>query len=158
MSHSISPTSKVSLVPLHKLFYFLYQSFSLCSFQLKKNFFWCVPFLKSLLNLLQYCFCFMIWFFCLWSIRALSFLTRDRTCNPCFGTWSLNRWTIREVPMLFPALKITSIKGSAFSDRSIHQGSVKDSDPSWRFFYLLHPTLNISNWKSHWYWNQRVTT
>ena len=25
--------------------------------------FWCGPFLKSLLNLLQYCFCFMFWFF-----------------------------------------------------------------------------------------------
>ena len=26
-------------------------------------FFWCGPFLKSLLNLLQYCFCFMLWIF-----------------------------------------------------------------------------------------------
>ena len=25
--------------------------------------FWCAPFLKSLLNLLQYCLCFMLWFF-----------------------------------------------------------------------------------------------
>ena len=25
--------------------------------------FWCGPFLKFLLNLLQYCFCFMFWFF-----------------------------------------------------------------------------------------------
>ena len=29
---------------------------------IKKNFFWCGPFLKSLLNLLEYCFCFMFWF------------------------------------------------------------------------------------------------
>ena len=28
-----------------------------------KIFFWCGPFLKSLLNLLQYRFCFMFWFF-----------------------------------------------------------------------------------------------
>ena len=28
-----------------------------------KHFFRCGPFLKSLLNLLQYCFCFMFWFF-----------------------------------------------------------------------------------------------
>ena len=28
-----------------------------------KDFFWCGPFLKSLLNLLQYCFCFKFWFF-----------------------------------------------------------------------------------------------
>ena len=27
------------------------------------RFFWCGQFLKSLLNLLQYCFCFMFWFF-----------------------------------------------------------------------------------------------
>ena len=27
------------------------------------DFFWCGPFLKSLLNLLQYCFCFMFWIF-----------------------------------------------------------------------------------------------
>ena len=32
------------------------------SFLLKKNFFWCVPFLKSLLNLSHHCFCFMFWF------------------------------------------------------------------------------------------------
>ena len=29
----------------------------------KKNLFLCGPFKKSLLNLLQYCFCFMFWFF-----------------------------------------------------------------------------------------------
>ena len=29
----------------------------------KDFFFWCGLFLKSLLNLLQYCFCFMFWFF-----------------------------------------------------------------------------------------------
>ena len=28
-----------------------------------KIFFLCGPFSKSLLNLLQYCFCFMLWFF-----------------------------------------------------------------------------------------------
>ena len=33
-----------------------------CLFVLK-IFFWCGPFLKSLLNLLQYCFCFMFWAF-----------------------------------------------------------------------------------------------
>ena len=30
---------------------------------LKIFFFFCGPFLKSLLNLLQYCFCFMFWVF-----------------------------------------------------------------------------------------------
>ena len=28
-----------------------------------EDFFWCGPFWKSLLNLLQHCFCFMFWFF-----------------------------------------------------------------------------------------------
>ena len=28
----------------------------------------------------------------------LSSLTRDRTCTPCFGSQTLNRWTAREVP------------------------------------------------------------
>ena len=28
-----------------------------------KIFFWCGPFLNPLLNLLQYCFCFVFWFF-----------------------------------------------------------------------------------------------
>ena len=35
----------------------------LLMFKLKKIFFWCGPFLKSLLNLLQYCFCFMFFVF-----------------------------------------------------------------------------------------------
>ena len=133
-------------------------------------FFWCGSFLKSLLNLLQYCFCFTFCSFFFLVCEAcgllahmltrdqLTSLTRNWICTPCFGRWSLNHWTTREVPMLFPALKITSIVGSAFSNRGILQDSVKDSDPSWRFFYLLHLTLNVSHWKSHWYWNQRETT
>ena len=36
---------------------------SQCTLNFFKIFFWCEPFLKSLLNLLQYCFCFMFWFF-----------------------------------------------------------------------------------------------
>ena len=31
--------------------------------QVTTFFFWCGPFLKSLLNLLQYCFCFLFWIF-----------------------------------------------------------------------------------------------
>ena len=36
------------------------------------SFFWCGPFLKSLLNLLQYCFCFMFWFFGRWACGILA--------------------------------------------------------------------------------------
>ena len=45
--------------------------------------FWCWPFLKSLLNLLQYCFCFLCsWVFwpgVTWNFSSI----RDQTCNSC---------------------------------------------------------------------------
>ena len=55
-------------------------------------FFWCGPFLKPLLNLLNYCFCFMSWF--LWSrgMWNLSSPTGDQTRTPYIGRWSLNHW------------------------------------------------------------------
>ena len=61
-----------------------------------KIFFWCGLF-KSLLNLLQCCFCFIALVFWPRGMWDLSFLTRDWTCTPCSGRWSLNHWTIREV-------------------------------------------------------------
>ena len=65
----------------------------------KKNFFfWCGLFLKSLLNLPQYCFCFLLGFFRPWGIWNLSSLTRDQTHTPWPGKGSLNQWSIREVP------------------------------------------------------------
>ena len=56
----------------------------------KDFFFRCGSFLKSLLNLLQYCFCFMFWCFGhkLCEI-LLSTLTRDWTPTPCLGRRSL---------------------------------------------------------------------
>ena len=54
------------------------------------------PFLKSLLNLLQYCFCFMFWFFWSRGMWDLSSPTRDQTRTPCIGRCSLNHWTARE--------------------------------------------------------------
>ena len=52
------------------------------------------------MNLLQYCFCFMIWFFDLEACGNLHSLTRDWTSTPCFGRWSLNCWAARQVPGL----------------------------------------------------------
>ena len=49
-------------------------------------------FLQSLLNLLQYCVCFMFWPQGMWD---LSYLTRDQTHIPCTR---LNHWTTREIP------------------------------------------------------------
>ena len=51
----------------------------------------------SLLNLLQYCFCFIVlvlWLPGMWDLRSL---TRDRTHSPWTKRWSLNHWTTREV-------------------------------------------------------------
>ena len=56
-------------------------------------------FFKSLLNLLQYCFCFMFWFFWPRGMWDLSSPNRDWTRTPCIGRWSLNHWTAREVPL-----------------------------------------------------------
>ena len=64
---------------------------------LKFFFSWCGPFLKSLLNLLQYCFCSLFWFF---GHETCSSPNRDQTHTPCIGWWSLNHGTTSEVPHL----------------------------------------------------------
>ena len=56
------------------------------------------PFLKSLLNLLQYCFCFTFWFFWLRGMWDPSSLARDQTRTRCFGRRGLNHRTARKVP------------------------------------------------------------
>ena len=78
----------------------LYLYFVLFSFFFKELVcFGCGLFLKSLLNLLQYCFHFMFcFFFWPWGVWGFSFLIRDWTHTPCIGRWSLNHWEIREVP------------------------------------------------------------
>ena len=65
-------------------------------------FFWCGPFLKSLLNLLQYCFCFMFWFFGCQACGILALQSGIEPPTPCIGTRSLNHWTTeKEVTGLF---------------------------------------------------------
>ena len=44
------------------------------------DFFWCGPFLKSLLTLLQYCFCFMFWVFL--AARHVGSYLPDQGANP----------------------------------------------------------------------------
>ena len=60
-------------------------------------FFWHGPFLMSLL---QYCFCFMVWFFGKSGIWDLNSPARDWTYTLYIGKQSLNHWTTREVPIL----------------------------------------------------------
>ena len=63
-----------------------------------KDFFWCGPFLKSLLNLLQDCL-FYVLVYCLQGMWGLSSLSRDQTCTPVLEG-RLNPWTTREVPWI----------------------------------------------------------
>ena len=56
-----------------------------------------LSFFSSLLSLLQYYVgsCFDFWPWGMWSLTSL---TRDWTYTSCVGGWSLNQWTIREIP------------------------------------------------------------
>ena len=70
-----------------------------CSF-LKNFFTW--TFLKSLLNLLRYCFWFMFWVFLAMKMWHISSQFKDQTHTPCTGRrslnhWTLNHWTTRDV-------------------------------------------------------------
>ena len=75
----------------------------------KKVFSWCGPFLKSLLNLLQYCFCLTFWYF--WPRGMWDQLPdQDWNCTSCIGKWSINPWITREVPiylLFMPTLPTT---------------------------------------------------
>ena len=52
---------------------------------------------KSLLNLLQYCFCFPFWFF---GRKACGILVPDQGLNTHPWHWKVNQWTSREDPLL----------------------------------------------------------
>ena len=41
--------------------------------------------------------CFVFWSQGVWDLCSL---TRDWTCNPCIGRWSLNHWSTGEVPSM----------------------------------------------------------
>ena len=64
-----------------------------------KDFFFMWIILKSALNLLKYCFCFMFWFFCPQDMLDLISPTRDQTCIPSTGSWGPKYWTTSEVPI-----------------------------------------------------------
>ena len=102
--------------------------FSEFSLSLSLFFFLLWIILKSLLNLLHHCFCFLCFsFFWPWGMWVFSSLTRDWTHTPCVGRWSLNHWTTRDVPqnslfflcltlsfLMFPlAILIYSLKRSS---------------------------------------------
>ena len=68
-----------------------------------KRFLWCGPLLKSVLNLLQHYFCFIVFVFVLFwpqGMWDLSSPTRNQICTLCIGRWTLDHWTSKEVPGL----------------------------------------------------------
>ena len=62
-------------------------------------FFWCGPFLKSLLNLLHYCFCFMFWVSGHVASGILVPQPAMEPISPALAVWSLNHWTARKFPI-----------------------------------------------------------
>ena len=67
-------------------------------------FFWRLPFLSLLLNLLQYCFYFVFYVFLLFWLQGIWYLrslTRNQSYTPCIEMQSLNHWTVREVLRLY---------------------------------------------------------
>ena len=72
---------------------------SKCSFKNRK------PFLKSLLNVLQYCFCFTVFGFLTTRCMGSQFPGQGLNDTPCIGRWSSNHWTAKELPV--NVLKVT---------------------------------------------------
>ena len=75
-----------------------HSAFLVCLFLRLFFLFLCGPSLESLLNLLQYCFHFMVWFF---GCKSLGISVPQPGIEPtpvCVGRQSLNHWTTREIP------------------------------------------------------------
>ena len=85
-------------------------------------------FLKSLLNLLQYCFYFMFCFLSTGGIWNLSSSTRDRTHIPCTGRQILNHWTTEEVLVLL-ALQVKTLNLRSMAPHSLQPPWVSMAEP-----------------------------
>ena len=92
-------TEHIHTASVYCLFLYRLKVVLLLQIAFSEDFFWRGPVLKSLLNLLQYCFCFTYRLFWPRDMWGLSFLTRDQTYTPCIGRQNLNPWTAREVPI-----------------------------------------------------------
>ena len=62
----------------------------------------CGPFLKSILNLLQYCFCFLCFGFLAERHVGFSLPDEGSTHTPALEGEVFNHWTAREVPVTTP--------------------------------------------------------
>ena len=83
----------------HNLICFLF--FKLTFVLFFKKIFWCGQFLKSLLNVLQYCFYIIFVFFDLEAYWILAPRPRTEPVPPALEAESLNHWTAGEVPMKY---------------------------------------------------------
>ena len=81
--------------------------------------FLCGSFLKSSLDLLQYCFCFMFWFFGHKPCGILVPWPGIKPTIPAMEMQSLNPWSAREVPRLVIALSFFSLPFS-YTHTHIH--------------------------------------
>ena len=83
-------------------------------------YFWCEPFLKIFIGFffLQYCFCFIFWFFWPQGMWDLTSPSGDRTHTRSIARWPLNHWTTSEVPETILLEHITSV----FSPPDNHRG------------------------------------
>ena len=103
-------------------------------------------FKKSLLNLLQYCFCFMFvcLFVCFWprGIWDLSSPNKDQTHNPFIGRRGLNHWTAREVSV--PQFFILGIYPEVEQSHIILFLVLKESShsfPQWLHHFIFPPRM-----------------
>ena len=105
---------------------------------------------KSLLNLLQCCFCFMFvcccWFFFFWprGIWDLSSPNKDQTHNPCIWRRGLNHWAAREVPDpqffvlgIYPEVELLSHMMILFL--ILKESSY--SFPQWLYHFIFPPRM-----------------
>ena len=99
LSHQGSPTEKyrkdLSISKLHPLGRRPYSHIILMA---RDQFFLSAPFLKSEMNLLQYCFCFTHCFSGREGCGIFSPRPGDRTCTPCIGRQTASHWTAQQVP------------------------------------------------------------
>ena len=90
-------------------------------------------FLKSLLNLLHYHFCFLFWFFWQWGMLDLTSPTRDCTSIPCIERQSLNNhWTTRQVPkvlLCFLILQMEELRLTVVSTSNLYLRGEHEIEP-----------------------------
>ena len=62
-----------------------------CDYLKKKFFFSCGPLLRTLLNFLEYCFCFMVWYT---GHEACGILPPRQGSNPHLQLWKVKSWPL----------------------------------------------------------------